>query len=1083
MIIKQCQFSGKDDNGVYVHLVRPGEYNDHLTKEAQAGPPQLEKAREIIYNAPKKDGHIYTFVSAMGAGEYWGSNSNGDDFPEEPLIHTPPGWNEMSHSRQRTVGKAWEWGYPTFYNAHAFQHHVNKDPARAFGSVYYTMWDNHMKRVLLILELSGAAATRMGAQGVLDRIENGEFPDVSMGCFSAGMLVSMADGTRKPIEDVTVGEKVITHKGRVRKVTEVHKRKYKGDLYSIKAEAHRVLRCTHRHPLLSVLEYDVKKKDSHSNLIWRTNPQLSPEWRHAECLDSEYLIEPVLNGNSDKSIDVARFPTLRSLARVTGYYLADGHVFRNDTGKLAGVEFTVNKSNQIVEEIDILCEELCTKNKPVIRPKANSEEALKVSIHDEFLAKRMFELAGSYSLDKRLSLEVMSWPPTLLLEVLGAYTNGDGCSYEGSIRLSTASIDLAHQFMVILPRLGVLASMSSVTHKAGSGFNRVDTLEHAIWIGKQWASILAPYSSKIKTAEVLKKKNSRMIYGDNIVTPIRDIEAMYVETDVYNLEVEEDESYLVEGLAVHNCKVPFDICADWERITPLLGKPKLLLAEHKKKPIRGISVTRNDYCQHLRFEINKIYPDGKKVRMMNYHPKFFDISHVFIGADKTSKVMAKLAGEQLCPIRNNAPMCKKGCYTCAIPSSHVYEVWSRDNMPKEKEASATSAIAKHVGKRTGIGAGVGGVKGSLHVPSAVASGVLTRKKMEPEVEKTAERAERSGAVAVSIKKPKKKPDVIFWDGITADGKRTGGSVVEGTPEWDEYHKKMNRSPSTGFSGKIVGGKLKEASEDEAIQEIFGIDKQSAIDLAKKAEIIKQIRSNFSNALPQMESEEKEIPKELLNSLAKDLPDALASAGSMGIIAKPKEFQRMILIARGQPELADGLDEHGLCFNPGAKPSSDSMVGKVIPKILEMLSPLLGDRSALAPAMHRRIIKITIVKPTNRPKDLPEELSDSPILNKISADYSAYRQQLLYKSAALINQLIHEHPVIIADLLGDLHINSLSGGLVKAGGDVMESVIGMFPIDYMNKAYLGKPVSEYVDTNCDLSSLVTIGDLASCGKVA
>jgi len=617
MITKLCQFPGRDDRGTYVHLIEPGGYNDHLIKTAQIGPPQLEHVREIIYKAEKRNGHVYTLLSAMGAGEYWGSNSNGDDFPEEPLIHSPPGWKDMSIERQRSIGPNWEWGYPTFYNAHAFQHHVNKDPKRAFGSVYYAMWDNHMKRVLLIVDVDRAASQRLGAQGVVDRIENGEFPDVSMGC-----------------------------------------------------------------------------------------------------------------------------------------------------------------------------------------------------------------------------------------------------------------------------------------------------------------------------------------------------------------------------------KVPFDICsicADWSRILPLLGKPKLLLQEHKRRPIRGISVTRNDYCQHLRFELNKIYPDGRKVRMLNMHPRFFDISFVFIGADKTSKVMAKLAGYQLCPIRTNAPMCKKGCYTCSIPSSHVYEVWNR----------------------------------------------------EPKMEKTAMPLE--------------------------EARELKGKLLK--------------------KSDMFRGTEAEPDAQDKLAQMFGIDKKSALELAKKAEIIKKIRSNFSKSLPGMESQEPELPPELIRAFAEDLPDALASAGSMGIVAKPKEFQRMILISRGRPQLADDLDEQGICFRPGAQASSDRMIGKIIPRLLEALAPLMNDRSALAPAIHRRVIRISVIKPMNRPDTLPPDLEENPVLNKISADYSAYRQQLLYKAAALTNQLLHEHPWVLSELHAGSPEGSFSGGLVKAGGDVLESVIGMFPIDYINRAHLDQPVSEYVDARGNLESLVAAGDLASCGRVA
>jgi hypothetical protein len=52
----------------------------------------------------------------------------------------------------------------------------------------------------------------------------------------------------------------------------------------------------------------------------------------------------------------------------------------------------------------------------------------------------------------------------------------------------------------------------------------------------------------------------------------------------------------------------------------------------------------DDRCEHLRSAMNKILSDGRKVYAENYGPlKFFDISFVFIPADATSSVMAKLA--------------------------------------------------------------------------------------------------------------------------------------------------------------------------------------------------------------------------------------------------------------------------------------------------------------------------------------------------------------------------------------------------------------------------------------------------------
>ncbi len=111
------------------------------------------------------------------------------------------------------------------------------------------------------------------------------------------------------------------------------------------------------------------------------------------------------------------------------------------------------------------------------------------------------------------------------------------------------------------------------------------------------------------------------------------------------------------------CKVPFDtcsICLDWKlyregmsTFDPHRHKHpgEAILAFHKKlqaqngKGIRGLSITRKDYCEHAKGMMNKILSDGRKVFVWNDFPRFFDISFVFIGADKTAYQMMKIAGD------------------------------------------------------------------------------------------------------------------------------------------------------------------------------------------------------------------------------------------------------------------------------------------------------------------------------------------------------------------------------------------------------------------------------------------------------
>jgi len=52
---------------------------------------------------------------------------------------------------------------------------------------------------------------------------------------------------------------------------------------------------------------------------------------------------------------------------------------------------------------------------------------------------------------------------------------------------------------------------------------------------------------------------------------------------------------------------------------------------------------KSDYCEHARDHLNKIYPNGEKMMLLNFRPRFHDISFVFVGAERAAKVLRKVA--------------------------------------------------------------------------------------------------------------------------------------------------------------------------------------------------------------------------------------------------------------------------------------------------------------------------------------------------------------------------------------------------------------------------------------------------------
>lgn len=64
--------------------------------------------------------------------------------------------------------------------------------------------------------------------------------------------------------------------------------------------------------------------------------------------------------------------------------------------------------------------------------------------------------------------------------------------------------------------------------------------------------------------------------------------------------------------------------------------------------------TRADYCEHAKFAMNQILPDGQKVFVHNPSPDFFDISRVFRPADRIGYTLKKVA--EVYEIRSSAEL-------------------------------------------------------------------------------------------------------------------------------------------------------------------------------------------------------------------------------------------------------------------------------------------------------------------------------------------------------------------------------------------------------------------------------------------
>jgi len=431
-----------------------------------------------------------------------------------------------------------------------------------------------------------------------------------------------------------------------------------------------------------------------------------------------------------------------------------------------------------------------------------------------------------------------------------------------------------------------------------------------------------------------------------------------------------------------------------------------VLEVHKRKRakdgigIRGIAVTRAEYCDHARNQMNKILPDGTKIFVYNDFPTFFDISFVFIGADKTAKTMLKIASTNaFWDIGLSVDIAEALGYveeTEKTAGDKVYSKTEFQGIPVHIDRP--KGYQQHFGEKQGLPAWTRTYKTDYgFIPG-------TKDKDGEETD-----------VFLG-----KHPDATHAYVIKQmlNGKHDENKIMLGFKTQEQAKRMFLAHSSPEYKKTIIGGihsvpmeEFKErfgakTAEEKAAEEFKEALSKGA--KVKKGEIKKDvIPSQFAGkAVPMITPNEKDLPKDLLNMLGKIPGDEmLGSTSSMGIILRPREFQRVVLVRAGGAPLADNFERENVIF-PRTKDVDTSMFeggGGLGSMILRLLMPLLEGRSCFGPMIERRTL-VLMHRPHEK-KAMGKIASHSlDLLHKIGAAYNGYRKMFLEKIATAQEQL-------------------------------------------------------------------------------
>ena len=372
------------------------------------------------------------------------------------------------------------------------------------------------------------------------------------GCFLAGARVRTSQG-EKPIEEISVGDEVLTHQGRYRKVYHTQKRPYHNDIYNIRfyGDNDRMLQVTKEHPLLVVARQRASTR----------NTDFSTSWKPAsEVRAGDYLVIPVPQPELETvaagiTIPIGRgrhqpveqhveFPQEPDFYRLLGYYFSEGHVDNEHY-----LTFSFNASeNKLLEDTRWLIEHYFGKNPIPNRPRQNGQTLVLASTEAARAFAREF---GTTVYEKHIPEWLVGASAELLVEFVHGMWSGDGSydSRKNMFRYNTINANLAYSFRDALLRLGIAASVN---------------LQKRLQPRQNLYAVVIPSPFNPRFGEIVgvdapagDLSGSPFQLDENYMyVPIRSITRTEDETEVYNFSVEEDESYVCEGVVSHNCTAP-----------------------------------------------------------------------------------------------------------------------------------------------------------------------------------------------------------------------------------------------------------------------------------------------------------------------------------------------------------------------------------------------------------------------------------------------------------------------------------------------------------------------------------------------
>lgn len=362
-------------------------------------------------------------------------------------------------------------------------------------------------------------------------------------CFDKDTLVTTDKGF-KPIRDIQVGDKVLTHEKRFKEVGAVMVNP-SNNIYKVHANGVIPFEVTGNHPIYTRKSKRVNGKRDGVSTSWKEYD--TPSWSKVEDLTTtEYVGIPVNQESKLPSSNIGLPFHNKNFWWLIGRYLGDGWIEspeRNDERYQAKGW----KDRRII----ICCNKNTDDEKDAILKRLEgmfdyrvetARTTYKIYISNKLLHIYL-EQFGRLAHGKKLTGDIINLPNDLLKEFLDGYLSADGYFNEKyqKYNFKTVSKQLAHGIIACVHKVyNIHCSISVIPAK-------VEVIEGRTVNSKE------KYDVNFRCQPTSKAQS---FYEDGYIwSRIKKIVKEDIQKDMYNLTVYDDSSYVVNHVAAHNCGV------------------------------------------------------------------------------------------------------------------------------------------------------------------------------------------------------------------------------------------------------------------------------------------------------------------------------------------------------------------------------------------------------------------------------------------------------------------------------------------------------------------------------------------------